>query len=158
MLFRSYLAAKHHLRGSSYPSQFRVWDVAQQKVLFEVPGGILNNAAAFSADNRLLAAAGMQVIHVYEMPAGKEVAALPTPVPPHSLAWHPDGLLAVSSTDGQQVDIWDTRVGIVLRSLPHPAAVRGVAWHPTAGLLAAADGSEERRVGKECRSRWSPYH
>ena len=20
------------------------------------------------------------------------------------------------------------------------------------------DGSEERRVGKECRSRWSPYH
>src|SRR2546427_9243225 len=27
-------------------------------------------------------------------------------------------------------------------------------------LLARADGarSEERRVGKECRSRWSPYH
>src|SRR5689334_24137258 len=25
-------------------------------------------------------------------------------------------------------------------------------------LLAAIDRSEERRVGKECRSRWSPYH
>src|SRR5256885_14749827 len=24
--------------------------------------------------------------------------------------------------------------------------------------LAAIDRSEERRVGKECRSRWSPYH
>ena len=24
--------------------------------------------------------------------------------------------------------------------------------------LVCADGSEERRVGKECRSRWSPYH
>src|SRR6476660_8963063 len=24
--------------------------------------------------------------------------------------------------------------------------------------LQAAGGSEERRVGKECRSRWSPYH
>ena len=24
--------------------------------------------------------------------------------------------------------------------------------------LAAACRSEERRVGKECRSRWSPYH
>ena len=24
--------------------------------------------------------------------------------------------------------------------------------------FAAAVGSEERRVGKECRSRWSPYH
>src|SRR5215469_6111471 len=26
------------------------------------------------------------------------------------------------------------------------------------GLLAELPGSEERRVGKECRSRWSPYH
>src|SRR5256886_8960366 len=27
-----------------------------------------------------------------------------------------------------------------------------------APLIAAASRSEERRVGKECRSRWSPYH
>src|SRR5258708_38075272 len=27
-----------------------------------------------------------------------------------------------------------------------------------AGLTCAAPRSEERRVGKECRSRWSPYH
>src|SRR2546430_17150108 len=26
------------------------------------------------------------------------------------------------------------------------------------GLVPAVDRSEERRVGKECRSRWSPYH
>src|SRR3989441_11228036 len=32
-------------------------------------------------------------------------------------------------------------------------AIRGLA--PLLGLLAR---SEERRVGKECRSRWSPYH
>src|SRR3989442_3830828 len=43
-------------------------------------------------------------------------------------------------------------------STPHEApelcAPRGVA-----GLLAQpGDRSEERRVGKECRSRWSPYH
>ena len=25
-------------------------------------------------------------------------------------------------------------------------------------VVAAARRSEERRVGKECRSRWSPYH
>ena len=24
--------------------------------------------------------------------------------------------------------------------------------------ISASDRSEERRVGKECRSRWSPYH
>ena len=28
----------------------------------------------------------------------------------------------------------------------------------TAGLCGRAERSEERRVGKECRSRWSPYH
>src|SRR5712692_2362080 len=27
-----------------------------------------------------------------------------------------------------------------------------------AGLIVFDDRSEERRVGKECRSRWSPYH
>ena len=27
-----------------------------------------------------------------------------------------------------------------------------------AAAIAAAERSEERRVGKECRSRWSPYH
>ena len=26
------------------------------------------------------------------------------------------------------------------------------------GLIIVARRSEERRVGKECRSRWSPYH
>ena len=28
----------------------------------------------------------------------------------------------------------------------------------TAALLLMLIRSEERRVGKECRSRWSPYH
>ena len=28
----------------------------------------------------------------------------------------------------------------------------------TAAMAFAAERSEERRVGKECRSRWSPYH
>src|SRR4029077_17776870 len=32
-------------------------------------------------------------------------------------------------------------------------------WRPDAGAkLVSLRRSEERRVGKECRSRWSPYH
>ena len=35
-------------------------------------------------------------------------------------------------------------------------------WSPEAALKTVEDAkaarSEERRVGKECRSRWSPYH
>src|SRR3989454_7217720 len=38
-----------------------------------------------------------------------------------------------------------------------PAAPTLTSLTPTAGLL-GSNRSEERRVGKECRSRWSPYH
>ena len=32
-------------------------------------------------------------------------------------------------------------------------------WTFSSGVLGGHEGrSEERRVGKECRSRWSPYH
>ena len=34
----------------------------------------------------------------------------------------------------------------------------GYSLRPTPGREAASGRSEERRVGKECRSRWSPYH
>jgi len=37
-------------------------------------------------------------------------------------------------------------------------AVFGFAGTLVPELDAAGDRSEERRVGKECRSRWSPYH
>src|ERR1035441_7180383 len=33
-----------------------------------------------------------------------------------------------------------------------------VADFPAVGRAGALDRSEERRVGKECRSRWAPYH
>ena len=36
----------------------------------------------------------------------------------------------------------------------HASVIAGVIW----GYDDGAKRSEERRVGKECRSRWSPYH
>src|SRR5215204_7368573 len=42
------------------------------------------------------------------------------------------------------------------RSVAHPPERRGVQC--TAGRTRGGKRSEERRVGKECRSRWSPYH
>src|SRR2546427_6153760 len=43
------------------------------------------------------------------------------------------------------------------------AELNGLAGSPTSDLSPVRNGwvrlrSEERRVGKECRSRWSPYH
>ena len=46
-----------------------------------------------------------------------------------------------------------------LAGLAEFGAALALLWRRTAPLGAALAGrSEERRVGKECRSRWSPYH
>ena len=45
-------------------------------------------------------------------------------------------------------DCDDTRV--MIEALTH--------MPETIDIMAAGTRSEERRVGKECRSRWSPYH
>ena len=37
-------------------------------------------------------------------------------------------------------------------------ALQGAAGTTGTALINAVARSEERRVGKECRSRWSPYH
>src|SRR5256885_16233862 len=37
-------------------------------------------------------------------------------------------------------------------------AVRNNLWFAAATIPLSMARSEERRVGKECRSRWSPYH
>ena len=37
-------------------------------------------------------------------------------------------------------------------------ALEASAWNESKWISAVDARSEERRVGKECRSRWSPYH
>src|SRR6478752_9662390 len=41
---------------------------------------------------------------------------------------------------------------------PAAAPAGGAASQPRAATATRTRRSEERRVGKECRSRWSPYH
>src|ERR1051326_895568 len=40
----------------------------------------------------------------------------------------------------------------------HVASPTGAVTNRLGAWLRSMDRSEERRVGKECRSRWSPYH
>ena len=45
--------------------------------------------------------------------------------------------------------------------LKDPAYLFEVSWevcNKVGGIHTVISRSEERRVGKECRSRWSPYH
>ena len=41
--------------------------------------------------------------------------------------------------------------------MPSPSHSGGLRYHGMSPILSLLR-SEERRVGKECRSRWSPYH
>ena len=75
-----------------------------------------------------------------------------------------DALLAAATTSGE----WNLSVTDLMKSIydaavdisstrnffPTHMFVDPATW----GLIGRLVRSEERRVGKECRSRWSPYH
>ena len=50
------------------------------------------------------------------------------------------------------------RSGFFNRVTGHVKAVDGISFTIPRGKTMGLTRSEERRVGKECRSRWSPYH
>src|SRR6266542_7100768 len=75
--------------------------------------------------------------------------------PAHALggvAQHPELL--------QRDEEFETEADLVALERPgqRRAHVRRLGNHDLWPLLAGDERSEERRVGKECRSRWSPYH
>ena len=47
---------------------------------------------------------------------------------------------------------------VTLAAFVFSALMAGSAYAATQAEVDKAERSEERRVGKECRSRWSPYH
>jgi len=53
----------------------------------------------------------------------------------HAVAYSADGKLIATAAADKTIKLWDAASGRELKTR-----------------------SEERRVGKECRSRWSPYH
>src|SRR2546426_8154192 len=64
--------------------------------------------------------------------------------------------------DDRGVRVTLTRRGleVLLRAgqLERRLAARAIEGLPASSIARAVHRSEERRVGKECRSRWSPYH
>src|SRR3989442_10624279 len=78
---------------------------------------------------------------------------------------------AISHTQNLPLSLWPVLVGLGcfvaagggIPGLQKSVAgvVSGVVWALLYAAVSRALGrqrSEERRVGKECRSRWSPYH
>src|SRR3712207_4336901 len=93
-----------------------------------------------------------------------ERVARPFALPDTPGAWY--GGRRLVSLDGTTIDLPDTPD--LEERFGRPTASRGQSGFPQLRLLTltetgthalfAVARSEERRVGKECRSRWSPYH
>src|SRR2546426_4821555 len=73
----------------------------------------------------------------------------------------------VSAQSYKQENLVSDLPGVAATMDPNLINPWGIAFPPTgpfwisdnnAGVSTLYDRSEERRVGKECRSRWSPYH
>src|SRR2546430_11797776 len=67
------------------------------------------------------------------------------------------GVLLVSSELDEVLSLAD-RVAVMYRGRIVGILEGKAAERERIGLMMAGARSEERRVGKECRSRWSPYH
>ena len=95
--------------------------------------------------------------------AARVMAAAPRPRP--GRVWRRALAAAVPLAAAAAVALWLASEHQPARQMAHaPAMEIGEYTSPTDVLLAPygldvyATRSEERRVGKECRSRWSPYH
>ena len=67
-----------------------------------------------------------------------------------------DGGFTSVMIDGSHHD-YEDNVALTKKVVEY-AHAHGVVVEAELGQLAGIERSEERRVGKECRSRWSPYH
>ena len=66
------------------------------------------------------------------------------------------GNLATFKAQIQNIPGYPTGEDLPIKDMVFEA---GALWHlPDLLYSAGISRSEERRVGKECRSRWSPYH
>ena len=69
---------------------------------------------------------------------------------------HPDRAAGDAAT-AERLTVRMARINAAYDLLREPSRRRAYDTSPH-GRRARAERSEERRVGKECRSRWSPYH
>src|SRR5574341_2558310 len=65
-----------------------------------------------------------------------------------------DQAVAITFTEKAAAEIKER----VLRDLPEPMLKKIIRGRQDLRISTIHSRSEERRVGKECRSRWSPYH
>ena len=129
-----------------------LWDIAMGKEVRALGGDAEGLGAircvVWSPDGRRLAAAGAQLIQVWDAATGAALLQLKGhDGPVNCVAWNPDGVRLASSGQDGTARVWDTVAGKGLPGpLHHGANVRTVAWSPDGNLLASGGDDNLVRI------------
>src|SRR5258708_31200439 len=85
-----------------------------------------------------------------DLVTGVQTCALPISIVKIQVTTHPKVMIIEAGTDDALLYVvdWQTAFDAIVTAVQTVPCV----------VFVTVSGSEERRVGKECRSRWSPYH
>src|SRR2546426_5130065 len=122
-------------------------------------GGLLQNLRQWADDGRLEVDTAPDLPRAVRQLAGQRwdvVLAVLGERPDDDLAWWVDTLRGASGSPRLIAVAQAPSMGLVLRA--EKSGVLDVLALPLRREELVRARSEERRVGKECRSRWSPYH
>src|SRR5687767_10496863 len=134
-------------------------DIGSGKVTRTLPVGEEPEGVTTSPDGEFVyvTAENDGAVFVIDTAAAKVIKSFKAGLRPRSVAFLPDGSRAYVSNENDG----DVTVVDAARHVPVGAVALGKEVRPM-GLVVSADGtklrSEERRVGKECRSQWAPEY
>src|SRR3989440_8732392 len=103
----------------------------------------------------LIAISPAPMLAAHGVTAEKLLFSDPAMLPPHSLVMI--GSLELESMRGNATDLAASRSDGTVKYVEIPGASHVSVLFNRSVVRASQERSEERRVGKECRSRWSPY-
>src|SRR2546422_10671725 len=144
------------IAGRHRPNGAVVWDVYAAQAAAALDRDRLRTQAAqaeaLAEGNRMRTALLAAVSHDLRTPLASIKASVSS-LRQTDVEWSEADEADLLATIEQNADRLDALIGNLLDMSRLPTRSLQPFLRPT-----AIDRSEERRVGKECRSRWSPYH
>ena len=134
-------AAGTQLATGGADKTLRIWDVAKKTSLRTLgPKADAIRAAMFSPDGTQIAAAAGNVVTVWTLSDGKEIASLAHPAPVRSLGWSQNGQRLVTGCDDKQSRLWELPSGRELQYATFADPVRAVALDAGAAQMTSVAG------------------
>jgi WD40 repeat protein len=122
----------------------RIWDVAKKALIRTLgPKADAIRAVMYSPDGNQVAAAAGNVVTVWTVADGKEIAALAHPAPVRSLGWSQNGRLA-TGCDDKQARLWELPSGRELQYAILADPVRAIGLDAGASQMTSVAGPTVR--------------